>query len=33
MELKEKINLDKTEIHFLPFWSIVDTEMRGETSI
>ena len=33
MELNEKINLDKTEIHFLPFWRIVDTEMRGETSI
>jgi len=30
LELKEKINLDKTEIHFLPFWSIVDTEMGKE---
>jgi len=33
MELNEKINLDKTEIHFLPFWGIVDTEMRAKTSI
>jgi uncharacterized protein len=33
MELNEKISLDKTEIHFLPFWSIVDTEMRAKTSI
>ena len=33
MEFEQKINLDKTEIHFLPFWRIIDTEMRGETSI
>jgi len=30
MELKKKINLDKTEIHVLPFWDIVDTKMRKE---
>ena len=30
LELKEKINLDKTEIHFLPFWDVFATEMGKE---
>jgi uncharacterized protein len=33
MELKKKIKLEKTEIHFLPFWDIVDTEMGKENEI
>ena len=33
MELEQKINLGKTEIHFLPFWDFVDTEMRRENKI
>jgi hypothetical protein len=30
LELKKKINLDKTEIHFLPFWDVFATEMGKE---
>jgi predicted AAA+ superfamily ATPase len=30
LELKEKINLDNTEIHFLPFWDLFATEMVKE---
>jgi predicted AAA+ superfamily ATPase len=30
LELKEKVNLDNTEIHFLPFWDLFATEMVKE---